>query len=74
MDRLVDKHFPLKTIRRREDNLLWINDNSLNKIIRKKIVYKLEGKSSRWHALCQDLDEYIWTRGKKYTWKNNATR
>ena len=48
LDALVNKHFPMKTSRRRDGDLPWLDDLARKKIKRKKAIYRDEGKSDRW--------------------------
>ena len=59
LDELLDKHFPLKTIRRKSDDLPWFNEVAKKKTKRKRAVFRAEGKSDRWLALQADMDEYL---------------
>ena len=59
LDWAMDEFFPIKTIRRKEDDLPWINDTALKKIKKKKAVFKDEGRSRRWKAIEKDLDKYL---------------
>ena len=47
IDDLTDRHFPFKTIRRKEDDLPWLDDTARKLINKKKSVYKAEGNSDR---------------------------
>ena len=66
LDHLMDDHFPVKTIRRRDCDLPWINDTARKKIRKKKRVFFDEGDSPRWHALREDLDRYLEGRRQKF--------
>ena len=55
----MNEFFPVKTIRRKEDDLPWLNDSALKKIKKKKAVFKDEGRSRRWKAIEKDLDRYL---------------
>ena len=59
LNSLMDKHFPMKTSRRKASDLPWINDVARKRIKKKKIVFKEEGKSPRWVALRDSLDVYL---------------
>ena len=60
------RHFPLKTIKRKENDLPWIDDRARKMINKKKAVYKAEGNSARWHALRDTLDRYLEKRQDSY--------
>ena len=66
IDDLIDRHFPKKTIKRKSDDLPWLNETAKKKIARKKAVYKDEAKSERWKALRDDLDQYLAKRRDKF--------
>ena len=66
IDSLMDHHFPMKKIRRKSTDLPWLNDTALAKIRRKKAVFRDEGRSERWIALRDDLDEYLAKRRDVY--------
>ena len=66
IDKLMDKHFPKKTVRRKSSDLPWLNDTAKKKIKKKKAVYRAEGRSDRWRQLRLDLDTYLDARKTKY--------
>ena len=59
LDRLIDKHFPTKTFKRKSTDLPWMNDTARKKIRRKRGCFRAEGRSERWWALREDLEEYL---------------
>ena len=59
LDNVFDKHFPLKTIRRKDSDLPWLNEVALKKIRRKKAIFMQEGKSENWLRARDDLDKYL---------------
>ena len=59
LDSLMDKHFPCKTIRRKDDNLPWLNDTALAMIKKKNAIYKSEGKSDRWELQRDKVESYL---------------
>ena len=63
---LMDKHFPLKTVRRKESDLPWINETARKMIRKKKAVYKAEGPSARWTHLREKLDQYLDNRQQAF--------
>ena len=69
LDSATDACFPLKTSRKREDDLPWMNDVARKKIKKKKAVYRDEGKSRRWEALLADLERYLAARQEIYLQK-----
>ena len=62
IDDLMDHFFPTKTVKRKSDDLPWINNVAKKKIARKKAVFRAENKSDRWKALRRDLDDYLAAR------------
>ena len=69
IDDLMNLHFPLKTVKRKSDDLPWINDTARKKIAKKKAVFKDEAKSERWKAIRDDLDRYLEKRKEKFLQK-----
>ena len=59
MDDLMDKHFPMKTTRRKETDLPWINNVGKKMIKKKNAIYKAEGKSDRWIKQCSKVEKYL---------------
>ena len=59
IDDLMDKHFPVKTTKRKENDLPWLNGVALRMIKKKKAIYKAEGKSERWERHCTKTEDYI---------------
>ena len=66
IDDLTDKHFPLKTIRRKENDLPWLDDAAHKMINKKKAIYKAEGSSDRWKSLRDKLDLHLSKRQESY--------
>ena len=66
LDYLMDKYFPVKTIRRKNTDKPWINESTKKKAKRKRAVFREEGKSERWEAMRQDLDEHLERRQEIY--------
>lgn len=59
LDNMMDRFFPLKTVKRRTDDLPWFNETAKKKVEKKKAVFKAESRSARWKALRDDLDSYL---------------
>ena len=59
IDELMDRHFPLKTIRRKDDDLPWLNDRAKQMIKKKNAIYKSEGKSERWENMRIKTESYL---------------
>ena len=72
LDTLMDKHFPQKTIRRKNDDLPWFNEVAKKKAKRKRAVFRAEAKSDRWVALQLDLEEYLEKRRQIYLSKQRV--
>ena len=69
VDDLMDKHFPLKTINRKDSDLPWL-DSKAKKMIRKKAaIYKSEGKSERWHRQLEKTETYLEKRRQGFLQK-----
>ena len=66
IDDLTERHFPLKTVRRKEDDLPWLDDAARKMVKKKQAVYKAEGNSERWKALRDKLDRYLSKRQDSY--------
>ena len=66
LDELMDRFFPYKTIRKKDDDLPWLNETARKKIKRKKACFKYESRSPRWYALRKDLTDYLETRRLKF--------
>ena len=66
LDTLMDKNFPFKTIRRKENGLPWFNETAGRKAKRKRAIYRDEGKSERWLNARDDLDRYLEVRQEKF--------
>ena len=59
MNDMLNRHFPLKTSRRKETDLPWL-DNPARKMIKKKqAIYKAEGQSARWQSMRDKIEAYL---------------
>ena len=66
LDDLTHTHFPLRTVRRKEDDLPWY-DSVARKMSKKKLaIYRSEGKSERWEAQCSKLESRLEGRQQVY--------
>ena len=63
LDDLMDSHFPLKTVKRKETDLPWFNGVA-RKMTKKQAIYKPEGKSERWVKQCEKVESYLAQRQK----------
>ena len=59
LDELMDRHFPMKTVRRKESDLPWFNSVAKRMAKKKQAIYKAEGKSTRWHGQSAKLEAYL---------------
>lgn len=59
VDGLMDTHFPRKTSRRKDSDLPWIDEEAKKRCKKKKAVYKAEGKSPRWIAIRDNVENYL---------------
>ena len=65
-DDMLNKHFPLKTMRRKESDLPWL-DQAARKMIKKKAaIYKAEGQSPRWEKARSRLETYLDKRQQNF--------
>ena len=66
IDELFEKNFPMKTIKRRENDKPWFDAHARRRTVKKRKVYAEEGRSDRWIALRDSLDSYLAKRREKY--------
>ena len=66
LDEGMDLFFPLKVVRRKENDKPWIDNESRKRIAKKKAVYKAEGKSGRFKAIELSLAKYLEKRRQRY--------
>lgn len=59
LDEMMDRHFPTKTIRRKDSDLPWLNGAALSMIKKKNAIFKSEGKSDRWELQRLKVEEYL---------------
>ena len=59
LDSMMDKHFPIKTVARKDSDLPWLNDRALAMIKKKNAIYKSEGKTERWEIQRAKVDSYL---------------
>ena len=64
--------FPLKKVRKKDDDLPWFNDVARKKVKKKKAIYKAEMRSPRWKAVAADLDSYLNKRKEKFLAKQRG--
>ena len=66
IDDLLNKHFPLKTVKRKESDLPWINGTAKKMIRKKCAIYKAEGKSDRWTTQFNKVEQYLEKRRQAF--------
>ena len=58
-DDLLNKHFPMKTMKRKESDLPWLDDMAKKMIKKKGAIFKDEGQSPRWERIRQKLEAHL---------------
>ena len=66
LDDLMHKHFPWKTVRRKETDLPWFGLTARKMARKKKAVYRLEGRSDKWWHLREKLDAHLAVRQETF--------
>ena len=66
LDDLMDRHFPTKRVRRKDNDLPWFNSVARKMVMRKTAIYRTEGKSPRWFAALEKFDNYMEKRQQNY--------
>ena len=69
LDDLMDKHFPTKTVRRKENDLPWFNDIARKMSRRKNAIFKSEGNCPRWQRERDKLEDYLAKRRHDFLYK-----
>ena len=72
LDDMMNRFFPMKTVKRKSTDLPWINDTARKKIARKRAVFKYHGRSERWKKLRDDLESYLEIRQEKFLQKQRT--
>ena len=62
----IDRCFPIKTTRCKSTDLPWINGLVRHKIMKRKRLYMIEGRSDRWKAMKKAIEELIKKRRDTY--------
>lgn len=73
LDDLMDRHFPMKTVKRKGSDLPWFNCTAKKMVKKKNAIYKSEGKSERWHAQTAKIDGYL-AKGRECFLKNQREK
>ena len=63
---MMNRHFPLKTVRRRESDLPWLDHQARKMIKKKSAIFKAEGQSTRWLAMREKVDSYLEKRRENF--------
>ena len=63
---LLNRHFPLKTTRRKDTDLSWIDDKARKMIKKKAAVFKAEGQSERWKEMRDKIDKHLEGRQESF--------
>ena len=63
---LTDKHFPLRSTRRRSNEDPWITNGIRHRAKRKKRIYKRHGKSAAWHRADERLQEEVRVKKQEF--------
>ena len=66
MNEAMDKHFPIRTVRRRLNDEPWINDSIRRKEKAKKNLFKRVGRTDEWKKLNREVEELKRERKEKY--------
>lgn len=61
-DDLMERHFPLKTVKVKEGDLPWINGTARKMIRKKRAIFKAEARSERWWKQREAVDSYLQKR------------
>ena len=63
---MMNRHFPLKTAKRRETDLPWLDQHARKMIKKKSAIYKAEGQSARWLAMREKIDKHLEKRREAF--------
>ena len=66
LEDLVERHFPLRTVRRKDGDLPWFDYRARKMVKKKAAIYRSEGASGRWSALRDKLETYLEARRVNY--------
>ena len=73
LDNLMDRHFPLKTVKKKESDLPWFNGVARKMVRKKQAIYKSEGHSARWKQVSEKLENYL-ENGRQCFLKNQRDK
>ena len=66
LEDMVDRHFPLKTVNRKDTDLPWFDSRARRMVKKKAAIYRAEGASTRWQNFRDKLDSYLDNRREQY--------
>ena len=73
LDGMMDKHFPTKTCKKKDNDLPWFNSTARKMAKKKHAIYKAEGQSERWHKQAEKLGKYL-DKGQQAFLQNQRTK
>ena len=73
LDEMMDRHFPVKVVKKKESDLPWYNNVARRMTKKKLAIYKSEGKSDRWTAQSEKLEKYL-SRGRQVFLQNQREK
>ena len=56
---MMNRHFPEVVTRRKDTDLLWLDNKARRMIKKKQAIYKAEGASDRWNRILCKLEEHL---------------
>ena len=59
LDDMMDRHFPIRNCKKKDNDLPWFNDTARKMAKKKHAIYKAEGQSARWQKQAEKLDRYL---------------
>ena len=66
LEDMVDRHFPMKTVNRKGNDLPWFDNRARRMVKKKAAIYRAEEASVRWHDFKDNLDSYLDKRRENY--------
>ena len=62
----IETFFPLKKVRRRSNDLPWVNNLVRKKVRKRMAIFRAEGRSARWRRTKEKVDQLIESRMVHY--------
>ena len=59
LEDMLNRHFPLKSTKRKQDDLPWLDERALKMIKKKNAIFKAEGPGNRWENMRRKVDAYL---------------